>query len=782
MPKESAIQHHVIDNPASLSYFTNSSPISGPQWADGANLMGTVAGYIEPRPGFAEALESAVTTFINLKRIFVWQKWTDGTSDSSGAYVAMFCDVVSGQAKVYKYVIGYDTSAVLLWTSTSAEPFDFVTSNNTCFFGNGTDMKKFLAASLGDVQVYKWGIATPTVPSVATVSGASSSTRTPTAAAGTNWTNPTYALTDDSNYAVYNTTTQDLLKLTAPNFSLPAVVTVNGFQVSVKGNGASGTSANRQVQVGLTKDGSTLYGAYKTITLKQTTDSTTVVGSTTDLFGGASWLKADVEAATFGVLVRDADTTAASLNLNFVQVTVFYATTSGSGTLNATTGYQYCYTYGNSGTVTGHESSPSQLSSCTGTFSNRSVDIAVIASGDTQVDQIHVYRTTDGGSGDPELMQEITGSPFANSTSTVNDNTDDGDLGLQTAPAFFRNDPPIPTKGFVYSQARIWGFAGNKTRFSGQEEIRNGVPEEAWPGGLDGNYEPWDKQVTGHAKMDDGIAVFTAGTIYKIEGDSLDTFRRYKLMDKRGAKNRACITSLGSSVAWLDTSSQVWVSDLGEVGQGIRPTLAHINHDQAAIVIHISGRFHHLVLMDGENGILYVLDLDTRKWQVPWVIGDSASAIFSGETATGVIDLLVARNNTKVLRQTPDIYTDYGDPYVAFGVSSLFPINKQSQPEWVGVVDYIAIERNAVDISDMAQINDDDPQLGTFFSIIGNAKDPDRRSNQTNIVKKIYMSQPESDTGKSASAQRVAFRIGWPARDQAFRLYSLDVGFHQLPE
>src|SRR5262249_24435331 len=96
--------------------------------------------------------------------------------------------------------------------------------------------------------------------------------------------------------------------------------------------------------------------------------------------------------------------------------------TTGTG-VSAFVGWFYRVTYCNS--TTGHESSASDLSPCTGIATNKTNTIALVASTDTQVDQIRVYRTTDGGSTDPTEMQELTGSPFANTTTTVNEATAD---------------------------------------------------------------------------------------------------------------------------------------------------------------------------------------------------------------------------------------------------------------------------------------------------------------------------------------------------------------------
>lgn len=146
----------------------------------------------------------------------------------------------------------------------------------------------------------------------------------PTAAAGTNWTNPTNVTASDNSRAAYATTTQDNLKITGFNFAIPTSATILGFTVAVEGEGGDATAANRSVEVGMTKDGSTLTGTRDTAqNLNQTTDTTLTFGGASNLFG-TTWTAAQINATTFGVLLRAANTNAGSRNIDYVTVTVTY--------------------------------------------------------------------------------------------------------------------------------------------------------------------------------------------------------------------------------------------------------------------------------------------------------------------------------------------------------------------------------------------------------------------------------------------------------------------------
>ena len=609
MPTSARTEHRTVANTA-LPYISNSSITStSPQYIQGSlNLLTGLQEWVEKFPGFSATVEPIATSFSNLQRQFVWRRWAN-SSLNGGAFIWMGCDISGGVSKVYKLQIGTDLSAQLIWTSSTAEPFDFVVSNNTLYMGNGTDMLKWDSFTLS-----KWGIVAPSA---------------------------------------------------APAISLVA------------------------------------------------------------------------------------------------------------GTQNVFTSWCYLCTYFN--TITGHESSPSPISTCSGVFTNKNVQLSLVASLDPQVTHIRVYRTTDGGAQDPTEMQEIVGSPFPNITVVVTDSTPDTSLSIRVAPAFLRNDPPPPSKGFVTYGARIWGFLNNTTFYSGNEEIANGVPEECWPSGLDGNNYPWADEVFAHAPLIDGIAVLSAERISKIEGDSLDTFRRYTLLERRGTRSRTAVCALGGSVAWLDTSNTVWVSDIGEISVPIRPDLAPINPQNCWITPHISGIFHWIVVLDGSNGILYIYDLDRRIWQVPRDVGASASAMISAETSVGTVDLLIARNRTKALKLVPGTYNDDGNTYPSTIITNMYRLTPDGNPTWKGVHDWSEIKTDANPPDKVLQLTDESPTLGTFVDITPNAEP------SPSITQGTYL-QTWRYTSNNPTAQFMTMKFMWNPEDQNFHLYQMDETFHQFGE
>jgi hypothetical protein len=445
-----------------------------------------------------------------------------------------------------------------------------------------------------------------------------------------------------------------------------------------------------------------------------------------------------------------------------------------AGSLDITTGWYYRYGYGNSSR--GSLSTLSDLSACTGATTGKQVGVGVTASGDAQVDQIRVFRTTDGGSTNPDQMQELPNSPFANSTATITDTSTDVGLLTIFGPALLQNDPPPAMKPLCVSQNRIWGIAANKLYYSGFEEIGNGVPEECFPSGLDGNFRPYPSPLYGLAPTSTGVAIFTAKKIFGVDGDSLDTFRWGSVLDQRGTKFPKNVAAAGGSVLWLDTSGQFWLSDIGEMGTDIRVDTKLFTPSLTQIAIHNSDEFNWVVVMDGANGKLFVANMDNKHWMVPWPIS-GVTAIASGETADGTVDLLGAINGV-IYKIVPGTYNDAGTLYKPWIKWNLFSVAPDETPDWYGVVDNVALETDSILPADVRQLNDDDPRqidISKWISIKENEQDSTRRASQgTAIIRKEYTSQPVT-----SNAQRIAVYIEWPTKDQNFHLYSMSIKHHR---
>jgi hypothetical protein len=445
--------------------------------------------------------------------------------------------------------------------------------------------------------------------------------------------------------------------------------------------------------------------------------------------------------------------------------------TTGTGISSLAGGWFYRVTYLDNNTA--HESSASNLSPCTGIVTNVGITLPLVASAEARVTHIRVYRTTDGGSTNPTQMQEITGSPFTNATGNVTDTTPDTSLSINTAPGTTTNDPPTPCSKLAVYGGRIWGAVNATTYFSGFEELPGrGVPEESWPSGLGGNNYPWPNEVTGQAPLSDGLAVFTPGKIWKVEGTQRNNFARLPLLERRGCRNQQVVAALGNSVAWLDTSSQVFL-DGQEVGFDIRNDIKNINHSTAYLTPHIQGIFPWLCLLDGTNNKVYVLDMDQQAWLPPFVLasGSIASALTSGESSSGNVVLTIALNKAKTYSLNPSVYTDAGNAYSPVCRVNLLKLGEENKD---GALDGINVETDSSIPSDVAYLLDDDPTVTNpgFTSIKVNEADPTGRNQGINLVEKYYK------VTSAPAAKRASAQITWPTANTNFTCYTITVGPH----
>lgn len=793
MPQESQLAHRVLGNLA-LPYISNVSPANtDPHFVSGSSdILTSINGYAERRPGFASNVETTPTVFNNLQRLFTWDRF-DGT------FIDMACDInSSGFAQVYKLVVGIDSSFISIFTDTVNTPFDFVISNNTVYFSNGNVAKKWDPVN----GISKWGIATP-FPTGSVVKFVGTGANQ--AGGPNNWANPTNI--QGAPDTVYSTVTITAFPHTSPQstslrgtnyaFGLTTGVIIGGLQVIITGlqsNIASQCTFSAQLTfggaiLGAAKDGLQLPSSAGTLTLGSSSDS-----------WGTTLTTAIVNDTSFGIQItgRIANSTGSSISCTYsvdaVPMTIFesgspaISVSGAAGSFTATAGYLYLFCYGNS--ATGHISSPSFPSTNTGVFTNKAnVSVTLTASTDSQVNQIRVFRTTDGGGG---TYFELPTSPYPNTSGNITDSAADTSLQIGSiAPTPTFNDPPTPLQAPIYFSGRIWGFAGNKVYFSGLEEINQGVPEECFPSGIAGNFWSFDQPIQGLGVAGMGsnqaLAVLCGGRLYAIQGNTLDTFRRFLVSARRGARNRACVAMLGGMMAWLDSANQIWATNgnsLQELSVPIRTDLTGITQANCSMTFHTAGRFHWLVFSTGTK--LFVYDVDQDQWMPPWNF--SAQYIYSGETSPGNY-VLMAATTTKALQMSTSAFNDNGvayAPVMKMNLLSVVPdygtrfsyigMGSYNEPSRTGYPATFQVTNSGKALGDFLILADEDPTTGTYTSIAANLVDTSvafNRVNGINLKQLVYQTtQP--------AARWVSMQAVLASADQVDNVYELYMAYKPL--
>lgn len=185
----SDLQFFGVDKPT-IPYRSNTSAIDeSPHWVAGSfNTMATIRGEIEKRPGFALPVETLLTAIPGtVRRLYTWRRF----SGSFFVMASVETAIPGSLSQVWKYEIGVDQSFSIIYadtTSTISQPFDFITSNNFCYFGNGTtrqNMRKYNGIAINDTyRASLWGLdfpvaaparalVTPTLPPGLTFNGTS---------------------------------------------------------------------------------------------------------------------------------------------------------------------------------------------------------------------------------------------------------------------------------------------------------------------------------------------------------------------------------------------------------------------------------------------------------------------------------------------------------------------------------------------------------------------------------------------------------------------------------
>lgn len=300
--------------------------------------------------------------------------------------------------------------------------------------------------------------------------------------------------------------------------------------------------------------------------------------------------------------------------------------------VNVTWRYTYCYE-----SITGQVSSrvpleadPREAPSGTGSFKNLIPKLILQGTADTvNIPKIRIYRTTDGGGrfylldiidnpGDVPInyaddnLAEILGT--TGFTAPVTDDVLTNDIAT-VVPTTISNDPPPPNVSpdivgtdpvdastpMAYYAGRIWYAIGTKVVYSGNEEITDGVPEECFPSGTNGNFYNLQDNVTNLRATSDALYITTINQSYNVTGQTLDSFNLRPIFDNVGSPpgHPRAITRYGNTVATLTHDFQIALIEGNDEPQGISDPLYTDLVDSSNL--------------GGEFQIEYWADLD-KKW------------------------------------------------------------------------------------------------------------------------------------------------------------------------
>lgn len=506
----------------------------------------------------------------------------------------------------------------------------------------------------GSQGITNWGIALGSVgnavgPNVAG-SGANGSGRNP-------WVNPNnvtgvagYATVTVTPSAGSSGTTNPLL---CENFSFAIPLTTQIVGIVVQYHALTTGSGTVQIVATLLKNG-VVTGSQRMAAILTAADTQYTLGSTSDLWG-TTWSQSDVNSATYGVNITAftqsilAGGGLNNVSLNDVTITIYglggpsVVVSALAGTFSAVNGFSYVEAYGNS--VTDEVSNATPISINTGPFTNKAnVAVSVTASGDPQVNQIRVYRTTDSGGGNQFF--ELPNSPFPNTSGIILDTALDTTLQVTSQAEINLGNTPPPSGliNLVWFAGRMWGSVGNLLYAStGPETLSGTAPQSNWnpafqwviPG-------PIIKLTPGP----NGMLIRTLDDSYIVRGTDITNFTVNEFVKDFGLRSFNAEDTDGTNIYTLTSDRQfVLVSASGaeDIGLPIADQLENVDPTTAYVTVNRYGLDSIVRILDTAVGVFYDFNLNQQCWNLPGILQMPAvSAAGSIETSPGVWRLLLS--------------------------------------------------------------------------------------------------------------------------------------------
>jgi len=336
-------------------------------------------------------------------------------------------------------------------------------------------------------------------------------------------------------------------------------------------------------------------------------------------------------------------------------------TNGGPNGLTPQQGYQWYFAYIDQ--YTGQPSNVSPISPSTTTLPNN-LGVAYTLTGpgspDPQVNQVGLYRNTDGG---PFFFQvAVFANPPNGGTWSYVDTMQDTGLNSRIyAPIGLLNTPPpAGAVNPTWHKSRFWVSVGANLYYSAGPDNAallninlNAVTAESFP---PANVIPLDEPIVRHRSISSGLMVWTTNDIWLIVGSDLTTFDPVKILEGHGIRSFNAVTFDGST-SWMHTSDRQFLtlspsSGSLEIGFPVGDLITN-NFDPSKVYVarHVGGSLDNAAyLADGATGWLRVnpnqvgasVSGEPSPVFSPFAtITNGAGAVASIETTPGIKKLLI---------------------------------------------------------------------------------------------------------------------------------------------
>ena len=325
---------------------------------------------------------------------------------------------------------------------------------------------------------------------------------------------------------------------------------------------------------------------------------------------------------------------------------------------------------------------------------------------DSQIDQIWLWRTVQGGSVLVFLDALPNPSVGASATWIYTDYLPDTSLdSLIEAPINHANDPPpVGITALTYHLGRVWGAVGNIVYNSEGPDVTAGNGNTAWSP-ADVNIYP--SSITRLDPTSYGLTIYTLSDPYLIQGlgTVASEFISTPFLTYLGLVSYDAFTKNGGITLFYTSDNQLVSLDpnggVSEVGFPIGDQFGPGNGtgtftpSTTQVTWHVSGsQDKGLYVSDGQGTWWRLCPTPSPETGMTWSpkaqpIG-GFSCIQSVETTPGTHNLLVApKTSGPILKRDSSVYTDNGQPYNAYFVLGSLVL---AQPGQVAMVESITLD------------------------------------------------------------------------------------------
>ena len=705
-------------------------------WAP--NTVFTQGEYILDSNGFLQVAESAFTltitnilissisgvfyALITFNRAVPWAVGTPLTFQNMTAYTGLNTQTLDIQSPTV-YGANADQVAVLAATATtpfgpSAETGTASSQNTATQNQSGATLPAFnpiLGGTTNDGNIqwrnfgkplYNWGLATPTAaPTISQNPDYRS------------WT-PNTAL--DQYFTILDSN-NNIQFVSVPGTTGSSTPAWNGQVPSVTFNTVSGTTVGTPNAGGPTSDNSvtwlnggpliswspsTVFGYNKVIL-----DSN---GNLQLLMSATSPYQSDTTAPTWNATLGGSTTDADIVWQNV-----------GIGNIVFTGAVQYAFSYHSvDGSVSTASPTVSQNfnSQVFGPPSEYRAKLFGPTISDPQIDQIWIWRTTQGGG--LFLFLDAVPNPAVGTAATwkYTDFLPDTSLDNEIeAPLADENDPPpVGLTALTYHLGCVFGAVGNEVFYSNGPSDIVGNPNTAWS---PSNVFVFPSTVVRLFPMVNGLLVFTTSDIYIIQGTNTANSALFDtpFLEDIGLFSYDAFAANGGVIYMYTSDNQVLTLDSGggvkelgfPIGDQFGPTQGTqtFTPSSSHVTWHIAGsREHALYVSDFQGNWWRMLANTAPETGVAWCpmaqISGGFSAVESIETSPGTHQLLVGpKISGPILKRDYSVNSDNGLAYSAYAVLGSIVL---AQPGQLAVVESITTDSQAIGTPPTLQVQLDE--------------------------------------------------------------------------